>query len=140
MIRKALSLVLLGFLLASVPAQAIEICKGGNRAARKVTCVYDGDGIWVNGVKMRLKDIDAPEIEHHECARELQLGIRSRDRLAQLMSEGFDIDDTRKKGFYGRELVYVILRDGRDAGQVLLSEGLAQRWPNTGNVWCGGRS
>ncbi|MCD2177329.1 thermonuclease family protein [Rhizobium sp. C1] len=137
MTRQTAFLVLLGSLLASVPAHAIEIFKGGNRAARKVTCVYDGDGIWIKGVKMRLKDIDAPEIQHHECARELQLGIRARDRLAQLMNGGFDVDYTRKKGFYGSELVYVILRDGRDAGQVLISEGLAQRWPNTGNVWCG---
>jgi hypothetical protein len=26
--------------------------------------------------------------------------------------------------------------DGRDAGDVLMAEHLAQPWPNRGNVWC----
>ena len=35
-----------------------------------------------------------------------------------------------------RDLVRVILKDGRDAGRVLISEELAQKWPNKGNRWC----
>lgn len=26
--------------------------------------------------------------------------------------------------------------DGRDAGEALIREGLPQRWPNVGNIWC----
>jgi len=36
-----------------------------------------------------------------------------------------------------RVLLDVKLADGRDAGEVLLAERLAQPWPNTGNIWCG---
>ena len=35
------------------------------------------------------------------------------------------------------QLAKVRLADGRDAGQVLIHEGMAQAWPNTGNRWCG---
>jgi hypothetical protein len=60
--------VLLGFLPKD--AAAIDTCSGGNRAARKVTCVVDGDTIWQAGVKMRLLDIDTPETSQAQCDRE----------------------------------------------------------------------
>src|SRR5690606_633665 len=56
------------------PAEAIEICSGGNRAARKVTCLVDADTGWERGVKWRLLDIDTPEISRPECPRELEIG------------------------------------------------------------------
>jgi hypothetical protein len=34
-------------------------------------------------------------------------------------------------------LVRVQLANGRDAGEVLIAEGLAQPWLNKGNRWCG---
>lgn len=37
---------------------------------------------------------------------------------------------------YDRMLVTVTLADGRDAGEVLIAEGLAQGWPNSSNPWC----
>jgi micrococcal nuclease len=123
--------------LAASPAFSIGSCSGGNRAARQVTCVVDGDTIWIKGVKMRLEAIDAPEVSHPECAREKMLGDKAANRLINLMNGGYSIRDTHKKGKFGRELVYVILSDGRDAGTVLRKEGLAQPWPNSGNVWCG---
>lgn len=73
--------------LAPVAASAIDICSGGNRAARKVTCVVDGDTIWQNGVKMRLLDIDTPETFEAQCDRERQLGEKAKLRLQSLMSK-----------------------------------------------------
>jgi hypothetical protein len=35
-----------------------------------------------------------------------------------------------------RELVQIRLADGRDAGDVLLGEGHAVRWPHAPGVWC----
>ncbi len=54
------------------------------------------------------------------------------------MSAEYRIDWTGTNGSYGRALVRIALADGRDAGKVLLKEGLAQPWANSGNVWCGG--
>ena len=124
-----------------VPAFAAElpVCSGGNRAARHVTCIVDGDTGWEHGRKWRLKNIDAPELaEHAICRAEAARAEEARDRLRELMSGGYRINWTGRNGYYGRALVTITLNDGRDAGRVLLKERLAQPWPNDGDaIWCG---
>lgn len=123
----------------SAPAYAIDICTGGNRAARKVTCLVDGDTGWQDGVKWRLLEIDTPETFEAECPAEKQMGEKAKLRLQSLMAGGYRLADSERKDRTSerRALVRVILPDGRDAGRVLLEEGLAQPWPNKGNIWCG---
>ena len=123
-------------LFVATPALAIPLCHGGDRAARKVTCIVDGDTGWEHGVKWRALDVDTPEIGHAECAAEKRLGIAARDRLRQLMAGGYRIERAGRAGYYGRDLVTIRLDDGRDAGRVLIVEGLSQPWPNEGNKWC----
>jgi len=55
------------------------------------------------------------------------------------MAGGYRIQDGGQKDRTSdrRSLVRIILADGRDAGQVLIRERLAQPWPNRGNIWCG---
>jgi endonuclease YncB( thermonuclease family) len=53
----------------ATPTAAIDVCAGGNRAERKVTCVMDGETIWQDGVKMRLLEIDTPETFQAQCDR-----------------------------------------------------------------------
>lgn len=126
--------------LLAIPsaAHAISICSGPNRAARKVTCIYDGDTGWERGQKWRLLDIDAPELGARDtgCSAETAIGKRSRDRLRALMAPGYEIVDSGKRDRSKRLLVRVRLPDGRDAGAVLIAERLAQPWPNQGNRWC----
>lgn len=114
----------------------ISVCNGGNRAARRVTCLVDGDTGWENGVKWRLKDTDTPELGRAECNNEHQKALAALDRLRALMLSGYSVEWLGTTGSYGRALVRITLSDGRDAGRVLIDEGLAQPWPNTGNVWC----
>lgn len=123
------------------PVAAIELCRGGNRAERKVTCIVDGDTIWQNGAKMRLLEIDTPETFDAQCDREKHLGEKATLRLQALMSNGYRLVDsgTKDRTSDHRNLVHVVLPDGRDAGKVLVTEGLAQLWPNKGNRWCDGR-
>jgi endonuclease YncB( thermonuclease family) len=104
MIRLALVLPLL-----PVPALAdpLPICSGGNRAERKLTCIVDGDTGWENGVKWRALNVDTPEISQPECAEERRLGLEARDRLRELMADGYTIEWTRDRGRYGRELAHV---------------------------------
>jgi micrococcal nuclease len=120
------------------PALAIDLCHGGDRAARKVTCLVDGDTGWEKGRKWRMEGIDTPETFHPACPREKQIGMAATKRLQTLMSHGYTLKDSGQKGYYHRELVKVILADSRDAGKVLIKEGLAQTWPNKGNIWCEG--
>ncbi|MEF2073652.1 thermonuclease family protein [Consotaella aegiceratis] len=121
----------------SAVAKPLPVCSGGNRAERKLTCIVDGDTGWELGVKWRMLDIDTPELSKPECGAEKRKAEEARDRLRALMAGGYEIEWSGKKGSYGRDLARVRLSDGRDAGDVLISEGLAQPWPNDGNVWCG---
>lgn len=124
--------------LAVAAPHYMPVCESANRASRKVTCIVDGDTGWEHGRKWRYVAIDAPEMpEHAECSAEAQKAYASRDRLRELMADGYTMNWSGRTGFYGRALVTITLNDGRDAGGVLLAEGFAQPWPNSGNVWCG---
>jgi endonuclease YncB( thermonuclease family) len=100
-------------------------------------CVVDGDTIHHGGVKIRLADIDTPEISSLKCASERALGEKAKDRLLELMNAGpFEL--VRYSGDedqYGRKL-RVIKRDGRSVGDTLIAEGLARRWDGARRSWC----
>lgn len=124
-----------------VAAQALPVCSGGDRASRRLTCIVDGDTGWQDGMKWRLTTqsggVDTPEISKPECQAEVNAGYAARDRLRQIMAGGYSISQSGQDR-YGRALVSIRLNDGRDAGTVLIDEGLAQPWPNNGNPWCVG--
>lgn len=122
--------------LAVMQQTSIDICYAGDRQARKVTCIVDGDTGWEAGVKWRLYSVDTPELSNPTCSNERSKAIAARDRLRELMRSGYSIEWMGSSGNYGRKLVRIRLADGRYAGQILMQEGLAQPWPNTGNVWC----
>ena len=63
----------------NIAATMFEKCTGGHRIA----CVIDGDTLWIDGTKVRIADIDAPEISEPKCASELALGNRAIDRTGQ---------------------------------------------------------
>lgn len=101
-------------------------------------CVVDGDTIWLDGVKIRVADIDAPETHPPRCEREADLGNRATQRLLVLVNEGpleavpaGDRDADR----YGRKL-RVLVRDGHSLGDQLVREGLARTWDGARRPWC----
>lgn len=102
------------------------------------TCVVDGDTLWIDSEKIRIADIDAPEISTPQCASELALGERATERLIELVNIGpFEIKrlGDRDEDRYGRKL-RVLLRDNRSLGDVLVSEGLARTWSSRRMPWC----
>ncbi|WP_187336983.1 thermonuclease family protein [Novosphingopyxis iocasae] len=102
------------------------------------TCVVDGDTIWLEGVKIRIADIDTPEISQPRCDYEYDLGIKARDRLVVLLNQGeFEAVTigSRDEDQYGRKL-RVLLRDGRSIGDQLVAEGLARTWSGRREPWC----
>ncbi|MBB4005212.1 MAG: thermonuclease family protein [Aurantimonas endophytica] len=116
--------------------RSMPTCSGGARAERGVTCLVDGDTGWEKGEKWRIAGIDTPELSKPECAAERRAAVAARDRMQTLMGGGYSLAG-HGTDRYGRRLVTVRLSDGRDAGEVLVAEGLSQRWPNRGNPWCG---
>lgn len=103
-------------------------------------CLIDGDTGRDGGRKWRLISIDTPELSEPACDNERRLAGEARRRLQQLMSGGYRIRPNGKIDPHGRALVDIELPDGRDVSRILLDEGLAQRWPNRGNVWCEGKA
>lgn len=106
--------------------------------AERFSCVVDGDTIWLEGVKIRLADIDTPEISRPSCERERALGESAAERLRELLNAGpFDIATSgdRDEDRYGRKL-RIIIRDGQSLGEKLVAEGLANRWSGKKEPWC----
>lgn len=110
-------------------------CSGPKRS----TCVVDGDTFWYEGRKIRIADINAPETSSPSCPREAALGAKATARMTELLNQGaFSLQawtDGRDTDRYGRAL-RVVTRDGRSLGEVLVSEGLAERWKGYRGNWC----
>ncbi|MBR0555888.1 thermonuclease family protein [Ciceribacter sp. L1K23] len=119
----------------SITASAQFTLCGGSR---RVNCVVDGDTFWLNGEKIRIADIDTPELSPPRCETERQLGeAAKRELLAQLNAGGFQLTKVgaRDTDRYGRKLRTVI-RDGHSVGDVLIEKGLARRWDGARRGWC----
>ena len=107
-------------------------------ATVRVTCVVDGDTFWLSGKKIRIADIDTPEISQPKCDYEYQLGMKATRRLIELLNQGaFELREggDRPVDMYGRELL-IVVRDGKSVGQQLVNEGLARSWTGHREPWC----
>lgn len=121
------------FLLAA----AFALCAPGPRT----TCVVDGDTFWLEGEKIRIADINAPETHGAGCASEAARGDSATRRLIALLNAGpFELEaGPRDRDRYGR-LLRTVRRDGRSLGEALVAEGLAERWQGRRGDWCGNAS
>ena len=100
-------------------------------------CVVDGDTFYLNGDKVRIAGIDAPETHDFKCPAEKALGDRSTARLRELLNSGpitmTNIDRDRDR--YGRLLRNVTV-GGADVGDRLIEEGLARPYRGAKLGWC----
>lgn len=116
------------------PHQAeFTICSGPVRT----NCVVDGDTFWFGGTKIRVADIDAPEVSQPTCAQEAQAGEMAKRRLLDLLNAGRFrlISGRRDRDRYGRKL-RIVARNGVSLGEALVDEGLARRWEGQQLGWC----
>lgn len=97
----------------------------------------EGDRVKYNGVNMRAlgdgapnrSGFDTPEIYRPKCRQELELGRTAKSRMQELINPPVaKVKDSGVRDRYQRPLIRVVLPDGRSAGSVLISEGLARRW------------
>lgn len=122
-------------------------------AGQGVSCasliVIDGDTIKCDGQNMRLlgggvpfkSGVDAPETgSRAKCDYERDLATKAKVRLKELLLDGVPrIEDSgaRDRTQSRRPLVNIYLPDGREAGQVLMGEGLAREWRAKHRIdWC----
>jgi endonuclease YncB( thermonuclease family) len=102
-----------------------------------LNCVVDGDTFYLNGAKIRIAGIDAPETHDFDCPYEKALGTRATGRLQELLSGGALTLQTidRDRDRYGRLLRNVKV-DGRDVGDTLIVDGLARSYKGRKENWC----
>ena len=118
-------------MIFSALALAMAVCPAHGV---RVTCVHDGDSFIIERERIRIADIDTPELEG-QCAYERNLAVNARNRLVELLNEEpFEI---RRQGEdrYGRTLAVII--NGRGSiGNQLVREGLARTWSGRREPWC----
>lgn len=137
-----LAAALIAVTLSPLPSLADEwrMCQQGDRNGPQKRCLVDGDTIWIGGYdqSLRLKSFDTPEPYTNICGgqAEVDLAHRASARLLELLNgyewtvEIFGTDGT------GNRLEATIRIDGRDVGDILVSEGLARKWPDGREFWC----
>ncbi|CAG0972018.1 MAG: thermonuclease family protein [Rhizobiaceae bacterium] len=114
-------------------AQHFSLCGLGSR----INCVVDGDTFYYRGEKIRLADVNTPEVSEPKCATEARLGAAATRRLQSLLNAG-PIElrrGAREQDRLGRKLRSVH-RDGHSLGDALVAEGLAHPWRGHKEDWC----
>ena len=108
----------------------------GSSAAGGRLRVIDGDTFDYAGERIRIADIDTPEIRAR-CPEEARLAAAATRRLRGLLAEGpFELRRLgRDEDRYGRKL-RVVTRGGRSLGDKLVAEGLARTWTGRREPWC----
>lgn len=113
--------------------RAMRVCGSGKR----LNCVVDGDTLWLDGEKIRVANIDAPEVRGR-CGRESGLAAEATSRLVHLLDR--KPISIRAQGIdrYGRTLAVVATPEG-DVGDALVRQRLAVRWRGRrepASTWC----
>ncbi len=133
-----------GLLLAGCLALNILPTSAETVDGRRIILI-DGDTVDVQGERIRILNIDAPESFRSRCEAELKLALRTKERLGQLLRSGPVEIDRHGQDRYRRTLARLSVRQG-DVGNILVSEGLALPWKDGRHakeqrlqVWCGAR-
>ena len=103
---------------------------------------YDGDTCYVmidgNKAKIRLLELDTPEISKPKCDAELELGLEARNYINNLIANAssVEIKTEYEKDYFGRTLAHLII-DGEDASAKIRSNDLGVIYQR-GNKqdWC----
>ena len=93
----------------------------GKRLSGPVTHVRDGDTVEISGVPVRIANLDCAETES-------QAGKIATQRLTDLVQGSRMSCDLTGRQSYDREVGTCRLADGRDIGEVLISEGVCGLW------------
>ncbi len=103
---------------------------------------YDGDTCYVTvdgkDTKIRLLELDTPEISKPKCDQELQLGLKAREYINSLIMNAslIEFKTDYKKDYFGRILSYLII-DGEDVSTKIVNNNLGVVYDkNNKQDWC----
>lgn len=98
--------------------------------------VHDGDSLRCNGERIRIENIDAPELPDSPKCHDRRIsyawcdyekGYAARDALSAFLAKGQVMIERHGTDRYGRTLATVSV-NGQDVGAYLVSIGLAKWW------------
>lgn len=119
--------------LGAVPAEtAIAVCPPP--PARRTTCVHDGDTIWLDREKIRIMEIDAPELDARDPETRAR-AIRVRNQLVEMLREGDVRIERHGQDCYGRTLARVFTAGGPVAPR-LIEQGDTRRYTGPTHPVC----
>ena len=103
---------------------------------------YDGDTCYVmidgTKAKIRLLELDTPEISKPKCEAELELGLEARDYLNNLIANAslVEIKTEYEKDYFGRTLAHLII-DGEDVSSMIVRNNLGVKYDTDNKMnWC----
>ena len=103
---------------------------------------YDGDTCYVmidgTKAKIRLLELDTPEISKPKCEAELELGLEARDYLNNLITNALSVEikTEYKKDYFGRTLAHLII-DGEDVSSMIVRNNLGVKYDTDNKMnWC----
>jgi endonuclease YncB( thermonuclease family) len=138
--RKLLVRIVAALVLAVVGAFAAGSSSGPAESFPARACsAVDGDTIRCGRERIRISNIDTPELgSHARCAAEAELADRAKRFTAERLAAGpIEIrrDVERPRDRYGRTLATVRAQEA-DLGEALVAAGLARRWDGRRHPWC----
>lgn len=115
------ALVLFPYVVDTEAAARTPDATDPKRLAGEITHVRDGDTIEITGIPVRLRNLDCAEKDSLEGKRAtLRMWILAKESRMTCRLEG--------RRSFDREIGTCALADGRDLGEILISEGLCRRW------------
>ena len=113
-----------------------------------VKYIVDGDtfigdvilknGITIKSVNVRLRNVDTPEI-HGNCAKEIAMANRAKERLSELIPVGstIEVKNIKNDKYSGRIDANVFDLRGKDVGLILVHEKLGRAYSGGKRLsWC----
>jgi len=95
--------------------------------------VIDGDTIHIGAEKIRILDLDTPEMRG-KCDAERRLARLAKKRLQELLTLPYRIE-RHGKGYYGRTLAHIWV-DGEKVSDTLIREGYGRPYGRGRKPWC----
>lgn len=100
--------------------------------------VIDGDTLRKGDERLRIENLDAPDIgSHAKCPKERQRGTDAKSYAISLIrnARAIDVIWAGRRDRYDRQLVHVMV-DGRDFAGLMVSAGYGRPWRGRSSNWC----
>ncbi|MQW35752.1 thermonuclease family protein [Sinorhizobium meliloti] len=111
-------LVVAAFVVATIPLAVTSAKAGAN------VNIIDGDTIHMDGITIRILELDTPETFKSRCENELVLGLAAKEHLRSLLDSGTVTYEATGTDRYGRTLAKVHV-SGVNVGEQMVRDGVA---------------